>query len=209
MISRFPSKFLKCSFHFCTISSWQAALSFAVEVLFLSLNSFTFYSAYHYWLSSTEFLIFWFGLECILVVLFVMFYLVRSDLSYIYGHWRLLNFFHWVRIHFYIILFLLNSYCLPWNSDSHSASMWAVTKCSYSSFEICLSDVSWSVSIAYITIDKWRQVISKILPVCFIILQRLGRIFTEMILWSGDNPSNKEYALQFKVLFIHFLFINI
>ena len=38
MISRFPSRFLKCSFHSWFFSSWLAVLSFALEVLFFSVN---------------------------------------------------------------------------------------------------------------------------------------------------------------------------
>ena len=37
----FPSRFLKCSFHICTRSSWLAAFILALEELFLLLTSFT------------------------------------------------------------------------------------------------------------------------------------------------------------------------
>ena len=40
-IGEFPSRFLKCSFHICIRSTWQAASSFALDVLFFLLTSFT------------------------------------------------------------------------------------------------------------------------------------------------------------------------
>ena len=36
---RFPSRYLKCSFHFCILSSWLAAYSFALRILFFLLTS--------------------------------------------------------------------------------------------------------------------------------------------------------------------------
>ena len=57
-ISRvFPSRFLKCSFHFKSLFSWLTAFTFALEVLFYSFFSFTFWHANCDCLSSTEFLI--------------------------------------------------------------------------------------------------------------------------------------------------------
>ena len=53
----FPSKFLKCSFHKCLHSFWLAAFSFALEVLFLLLTSFTVCHTIQDCLSSTKFLI--------------------------------------------------------------------------------------------------------------------------------------------------------
>ena len=53
----FPTRFLKCSFYFWSLSSWLAAFSFALETLFLFFTSFTFYYAICYCLSSIEFLI--------------------------------------------------------------------------------------------------------------------------------------------------------
>ena len=51
------SRFLKCSFHFTSLSSWQAAFSFALDVFFLSFTSFTLYLDICDYLSLTEFLI--------------------------------------------------------------------------------------------------------------------------------------------------------
>ena len=53
----FLSKFLKCCFHMCIHSSWLAAFSLALAVLFLLLTSFTICHAIINWLSSTESLI--------------------------------------------------------------------------------------------------------------------------------------------------------
>ena len=47
----FPSRLLKCSFHFCNLSSWLAAFRF------LSLTSFSACHSNRYFLSTTEFLI--------------------------------------------------------------------------------------------------------------------------------------------------------
>ena len=53
----FPSRFLKCSFHMCVRSSWPADFSFALEVLFFLLTSFTVCHTIRDFLSSREFLI--------------------------------------------------------------------------------------------------------------------------------------------------------
>ena len=53
----FPSRFLKCPFHIWSFSSWLAAFSFAFEVLFLPITSFTVCHANHNCLSLNEFLI--------------------------------------------------------------------------------------------------------------------------------------------------------
>ena len=56
-LGNFPSRYLKCSFHFCIRSSWLVAFSSALEMLFLLLTSFTVCHAVQGCLSSTEFLI--------------------------------------------------------------------------------------------------------------------------------------------------------
>ena len=67
-LRKFPSKFLKCFFYYCIIPSWLATFSFTLEVLFLPLTSFIVCHANYDYLSSTKFLVFWFGLICSLVV---------------------------------------------------------------------------------------------------------------------------------------------
>ena len=51
----FPCRFLKCSFHFKSLSSWLVALSFALLVCFLPLISFSVFYPNHGGLSSTKF----------------------------------------------------------------------------------------------------------------------------------------------------------
>ena len=53
----FMSRFLKCSFHFKSLSSWQTAFSFAPNMIFLPLTSFTVCHANCGCLFSTELLI--------------------------------------------------------------------------------------------------------------------------------------------------------
>ena len=67
----FPSKFLKCCFHGCIHSSWLAAFSFTLAVLFLRLASFIVCHAI------LDCLSYWSGLEYILFVLLGMCYLVH------------------------------------------------------------------------------------------------------------------------------------
>ena len=57
----FPSRFLKCSFHYCSFSSWLAAFCLAFKVLFLPLV----YLLPIFWL-------YWFGRECRLVQFFLV-----------------------------------------------------------------------------------------------------------------------------------------
>ena len=58
MISRrFLSRFLICSFHLWSLSSWLAAFHFVLEMLFLLLTSFTVCHANHLCPSYTKFLI--------------------------------------------------------------------------------------------------------------------------------------------------------
>ena len=74
----FQSKFLKCSFHFWSLSSWLAAFSFGWEVLFFLVTLVTVCHTNHDCLI-WNFCFYWFSLECI--ILFDMFYLVLSGLT--------------------------------------------------------------------------------------------------------------------------------
>ena len=47
------------------------------------------------------------------------------------------------------------------------------------------------------------------LPIYFLYLLKLRQIVAVMILWLEETPSKEEYASQFKVLFIYFLFMHI
>ena len=66
----FPSRFLKCSFHSCILSSWLAVFCFVLEVLFFAY--FNYFLPCQLWLFIFyRFLLFyWFGLECIHMVSF-------------------------------------------------------------------------------------------------------------------------------------------
>ena len=54
----FPCRFLKCSFHFCSLYSWILLFSFVLEVFLLLLSSLTVCYANCHCLSSTKFFIF-------------------------------------------------------------------------------------------------------------------------------------------------------
>ena len=98
--------------------------------------------------------------------------------------------------------------------DMHStaASVWAVTKFSYSSFGVCISDVSWRVSKLFLTVTVYLLFIFRLVSgdqsygvaftVGFLFLRKLRRIFAETIVWSEDTPSKEEYTPHFRVLFI-------
>ena len=53
----FPSRFLKCSFHFYILSSWLTAFSFILKMFCILLTSFTVCHTIHDCLSSTKLLI--------------------------------------------------------------------------------------------------------------------------------------------------------
>ena len=77
---------------------------------------------------------------------------------------------------------------------------------------MCPEDYVFQMSPESIKPVSWLHISeltsSVSLPVCFLFLRRLERIFAETILCSEDSPSNDKYASHFNVLFIHFLFIN-
>ena len=135
----FSRRFLKYSFHFKNFSSWQTALFCLRCVL-----SFAVGHTIRYYLSSSEFLIYGFDLEYILITLFSIcwfldfrkcvlafveffFYLVRIHLSYLVFFLTTSN--YWGTLHL-VLDFVDMQYA--------AAYIWAVTKASYSSFGICL-----------------------------------------------------------------------
>ena len=69
ILGGFPSKFLKCSFYMCIRSSWLAAFSLSLNVLFLLLTSFTVFMLFEivYLLPSLS--SYFSGFECIPFVL--------------------------------------------------------------------------------------------------------------------------------------------
>ena len=85
-----------------------------------------------------------------------MCYFVLSRISYVSMHWHFWVIFYWIRVGFFKLSRFFLTTC-----DSHETlhlalglvdmpsvvvSMWAMTKFSYSSFRVCLSDVALSVS---------------------------------------------------------------
>ena len=137
----FPSKFLKCSFHTCICSSWLAAFSLAMEVLFLLLTRFTIYHTIWDCLSLTEFLILliWLWMFSICSFSYALisslcaflsfsewmallgFFLLHKDAVFLfYECWQQNNLFLKVNlvIILYFILFLIifNSFLLMFNS---------------------------------------------------------------------------------------------
>ena len=101
------------------------------------------------------------------------------------------------------------------NMHSTAASIWAIFLfvnwiMSFSRFLKSLKLVShnYCILIAYITMCKWRPVISWSFN-SFLFLHRLKQIFAVTILWLEDSLSKEEYASQFKALFILLFFMNI
>ena len=68
-LERFSSRFLKCSFHFHSLSSWLITFSFTFEKVFLHLLS----TMLIFIISLLpSFWFYWFGFECILVFFFTI-----------------------------------------------------------------------------------------------------------------------------------------
>ena len=76
-LGEFRCRFLKCSFQICIRSSWLAAFSLAIGVLFFLLTLLTVCHAIRNFLSSKNFLFYRSDLEGILLVLFLC-VLIRS-----------------------------------------------------------------------------------------------------------------------------------
>ena len=168
-LGEFPSKFLKCSFHFC-ILGWQLLVLLSKYSSFCSLyllSAMLFVIAY----LLSSFWFYWFDLECILV----LFGMCLFSLSFFYvsAHGHLLSYFYQYAI------FMLSRFFLT-ISDSHGTlhlalslvgmhsvaiSTWVVTKFSYTSNGICLwyflriiefVSYSYRIFIANISFGKWR-----------------------------------------------------
>ena len=159
--------------------------------------------------SLLNFLFYWFVLEYILVILVGMSKFSLSFLKLRRIWWVSLIkygcFFHVISLSLIAIDSHENIRLALGLIDTHSAavSMRVVTKFSYSSFEVCISDVSWRVSnlsLRILNIDclyplaSEEQSYREVLLVSFLFLHRLRRIFAETNLWSEDTHSKKEYA---------------
>ena len=169
----FPSKFSKCCFHSCTRSSWMVAFSLAFTVLFLLLTSLTVCHTILDCLSSTKSLtlLIWF---CIYSVcpfrymlgnsycIFLSFKVVTLD-----GFFRLhlevvftsARFFQTVYVSHVTLGLAL---CLV-GMHSAATSKWALTKFSYSSFGVCITDISWSALNLFLSVKIYLSLISLLL----------------------------------------------
>ena len=145
----FPSKFSKCFFHRCIHSSWLAAFNLTLAVLFLVLTSFIVCHAILDCLSSTEFLILmiWF---CMYAVCSFRYTLVHFVPSWVSLALILVGFLQLHRVFTSARFFLTaNIYhgslglalCLV-GMHFTAAFKWALTKFSYSSFGVSVSDIS-------------------------------------------------------------------
>ena len=96
---------------------------------------------------------------------------------------------------------------------STAASKWALTKFSYSSLGVGVSDISWSASNLFLSIKVYLSLISLLLSrdqsKCSVVivvraafLRRFSRIFAMTIRWSEDTPSKEEYAFSIQCSFI-------
>ena len=212
----FPSKFSKCCFQTCIRSCWLVAFSLAFAVLFLLLTPFAFCHAILVCLSSTKFLILliWF---CIHSVCSFMHMLAKSFCAFL--SFRALVLVGFLEAVFTVARFFLTAnvshgilglaLCLV---GMHYAATfkWALTKFSYSSFGICVSIFSYSVSNLFLSVNAYSSLISLLLSkdqsqstmvvVRIVFLRRLSRVFAVTIRWSDDTPSKEEYASQFKSL---------
>ena len=98
---------------------------------------------------------------------------------------------------------------------SVAAFIWVVKKkFSYSSFGVCLSNVSWRVSHGYcvmISDNWWMRTSHVVKPWLFVFyfFIDLGESFAKTILWLDNTPSKEQYVSQFTALFIHFFFMDI
>ena len=103
----------------------------------------------------TNFWLHWFGLECILIVLFL------SEHSWVSAHWPWVGFLYWIRTLFSLYPIFSNSYWLSvnytfgsWILSTHraGASIRAVTIFSYSSLVVCAFHVSWRIRNLLLTV---------------------------------------------------------
>ena len=162
-LKAFPSIFSKFCFHRCIHSSWPAAFSLTFAVLFLLLTSFAVCHAILDCLSSTE--------SLILLIWFCMYSVCSFRYTLVNSFWAFLSF--WVlilagflllhrKVVFTSAQFFLTadvyhgtlglSLCLV-GIHSTTASKWALTKFSYSSFKVHVSNISWSASNLFLNVN--------------------------------------------------------
>ena len=169
----FPSKFSKCCFHRCIRSSWLVAFNLTFAALFLLLTSLTVCHAILDCLSSIEYLILliWF---CMYSVCSFRYMLANSFCAFI--NFRALILIGCLQLHleafFTSACFFLTAnvshgalglaLCLI-GMHSAAASKWALTKFSYSSFGVGVSDISRGASNLLLSVNVYLSLISLLL----------------------------------------------
>ena len=157
----FPRNFLKSCFHGCIRSSWLVAFSLAFVGLFLLLTSFTVCHAILDYLSSTESLILltWFcmysicSFRHILANSFCAIINFRALVEFLLLHLEAV----FTSAHFFLTanvshrtldlaLYLVGMHYA-------ATSQWALTKFSYSSFGVGISDIFWSASNLFLSVN--------------------------------------------------------
>ena len=160
----FLSKFLKYGFHMCIHSSWLAAFSLTLSVLFLLLTLFTVCHAILDCLSSTESLILWIWF-CMYSFCSFTYMLVNSFCALSFWALILAGFLllHLEAVFISACFFLTASVshgtlglalCLV-GMHSTATSKWALMKFLYSSFRVGVSDISWSASNLFVSVNVY------------------------------------------------------
>ena len=156
----FLNKFSKCCFHRCIRSSWLVAFSLAYAVLFLLLTSLTVCHAILDCLSSTLYIWFYILSVCSFrymlansfcaflsfrVLILLGFYLLHLEAVFMSA-----RFFPSANV-FHETLGL--ALCLVGMHSAAAASRWALTKFSYLSFGVGVSDISWCESNLFLSVN--------------------------------------------------------
>ena len=160
----FPRKFSKYCFHTCIHSSWLVAFSLSFAVLLLLFASFTICHAIPDCLSSTEsqILLIWFYMYSVF-----FFWYMRANSFHAFLNFRALILVGFLLLHLEAV-FMSACFVLTANvshgtlglalwlsgRQSAAASKWALMKFSYSSFGVCVSDLSreWSSVLPYTSV---------------------------------------------------------
>ena len=80
----FPSWFLKCSFNFCSLSSWLSGIDFFLEVFLFPHTLHTACQSNRNCISATTFLILLIFYHCVLAVLFVSYLFSQDFLKFLH-----------------------------------------------------------------------------------------------------------------------------
>ena len=100
---------------------------------------------------------------------------------------------------------------------SNAACKWLLSMFVYSLFGAGISDIFWSSSDLFLSVNIYSSRISFLFSrdqslgmvvVQAAFLRRLSCIFTVSIRWSEDAPSKEEYASQFNAVLFHLIFIK-